>query len=110
VGAHLITLSPHVPLGDAERMARSRVERDDVAVLAASVGDQRQVRQLRRLSRRLAGDETLDVYLGDHGDGGLYLTVYARAGRGSRRGLGWLGGYYRGQPDEVLDVSGSIDG
>jgi hypothetical protein len=71
-------------------MVRARVDRHESAVLYVATSDRRRVVQLRRLSRRLAGDETLGVQLGDHGDGGTYLTVYLRGGRAARRGFGWL--------------------
>ncbi len=76
-------------VADLERMARADLARDHVAVLAAPVGDQRQVGTLRRLGRQLAADDSLDVYLGPHDDV-VALTVYFRAERDSRRGLGWM--------------------
>jgi hypothetical protein len=87
----VITVSPRVPVDELLRLARTRLARDGVAALAVSTGDQRQVRQLRRLAHRLDADDTLDCYLGDHSDGAIYLTVYLQADRERRRGLGWWG-------------------
>jgi hypothetical protein len=77
----VITLSPHLPLDRAERLVRERVARDGAVELAAKTADRRQVRQLRRLSLRLAADPSLWVFRKDRPDGGTYLTVI-RAGSG----------------------------
>jgi hypothetical protein len=108
VVATVLTLSPRESLSRVEQLIRSRVERDGIAALAASTDDDRQLRQLRRLAYRLAADERLDCTLGEHGDGATWLTVFARTGRDSRRGLGYVGSY-RGEPVEIPDYSGSID-
>jgi hypothetical protein len=85
----VITLSPLINLDDHERRVRRDVDRDEWVSVAAATGDRRQVRQLRRLSRRLAGDPGLDCTLNDRPDGSTCLTV-CRSG-GARRGLGSWG-------------------
>jgi hypothetical protein len=110
MAGRVITISPQVPVARLERLARVQVERDEIAVMVATTADQRQVRHLRRLAHRLARDDTLDCCLADLGDGGTILTVYLRADRASRRGLGWFG--ERVGPDvepEELDFTGSFE-
>jgi hypothetical protein len=85
----LIEISPRVAVDHYERQARRRIDRDGFAAFSAAAPDRRQVRQLRRLAYRLAADDTLDVMAPVPFDEGvLVVHVYARAGRGSRRGLG----------------------
>jgi hypothetical protein len=80
VAGTIITLSPRVPLDDAERMVRTRLARDGQVALAASDG--RQVRQLRRLAARLRGEASTQVHLWREQAGGVtYLTVAAGHGR-----------------------------
>jgi hypothetical protein len=76
VPATVITLSPRVHVDDLVRLVLTRVERDHVAKVAARRQDVRQVRQLRRLARRLASDDELDVSSGDRTDGTTCLTVF----------------------------------
>jgi hypothetical protein len=96
-----ITISPRESLDKVERLTRTRIERDGVVAVAADTSDGRQVRQLRRLTSRLADDPDLDVSCGERTDGTTYLTVYPRANRASRRGLGsW------GDPRTVNDPGG----
>jgi len=83
----VITISSRVHVDDLERQARVRVERDGVAVVAATTSDQRQVRQLRRLAGRLGADDALDCFLRDWPDGSTLLSVIPR---GQRPG-GWWG-------------------
>jgi hypothetical protein len=101
----MVTISPRVSLAALERQVRNRVERDGLAVIAAAADDSRQVRYLRRLAYRLAGDTALDCYWGPGGEpdlddeaptGTVVLTVFARSGRSTRRGLGWFGEAHTG--------------
>jgi hypothetical protein len=81
------TISPRLPLGDLERQARARVERDGIYVVAAATRAGRQVAYLRRLRRRLEADPGLDCFERDLPDGTTLLSVIAR---GQRPG-GWWG-------------------
>jgi hypothetical protein len=83
----VVTISPRESLGKLEQLARSRVERDGVAELAAKAADRRQVRQLRRLGHRLSDDPGIRVLWTEPDDGAVYLTVLpAGAGAASWRG------------------------
>ena len=97
----VITISPRESLDKVERHSRTRIERDGVVEVAAGTSDGRQIRQLRRLTSRLAADPDLDVFYGERTDGNTYVTVHERANRASRRGLGsW------GDPKTVEDPGG----
>jgi hypothetical protein len=87
MSAAVLTISPRMPLDRAERIARGRVERDGVAVMAADSSDRRQVAQLRRLHDRLTADDDLDCFLRDRPDGTTWLSVIPRG----QRPLGWWG-------------------
>jgi len=69
-------------------MARARIRRDGVTQFAAVNSSGRQLRLLRELRDRLAGDPALDVFYGDHLDGATYLTVYPA---GDRSAAGIMG-------------------
>jgi hypothetical protein len=59
---------------DLERLVRARFQREGGVMLLATPGDERQELQLRRLYKRLQGDQGLQVGLFD-GGGYRYLTV-----------------------------------
>jgi hypothetical protein len=92
MGTTVITLSPRMPLDDAERVVRGRLERDEQAAVAGK--DQRQVRQLRRLADRLRDGPAVEVHLWrGQADGVTYLTIagpVASRIRG-RTVVGWWG-------------------
>jgi hypothetical protein len=88
--ATVMTISPRVPVREHERRARDCVAREGVALFAAATADRRQLRHLRRLVDRLAADDLLDVTVGEIGNA-TEMTVYLRAERQHRRGLGVLG-------------------
>jgi hypothetical protein len=83
MAATVVTLSPRIPADDVLGIVSRRLAADGFAVLAAAVADRRQVRSLRRVRARLAGDPGLSVFYGDHLDGAVYLTV-CRAGEERR--------------------------
>lgn len=92
MGGRIITLSPRMPLDDAERVVCGWLERDGQVAVAGK--DQRQARQLRRLAGRLRDDPALDVRLWrGQADGVTYLTVAGpRTSRiRGRTVVGWWG-------------------
>ncbi|HEY3033578.1 MAG TPA: hypothetical protein VGJ54_02825 [Streptosporangiaceae bacterium] len=103
----VMTLSPNMPRGRAERIVRDRVDRDGFATVAVATADARQVAHLERLAGRLRPDDALDCYgLAPWPDGTTRLTVFPAANRAARRGLGWWGEPSIGATDDGLDYWG----
>jgi hypothetical protein len=119
MAARIVNVSTRTSVDDYERMARSHVARDGLAVFGAAADHRQQRRHLRGLAHRLADDETLDCSLvpdldpfdddpdgpdtpDDIGGDALILMVFARSTRPTslrndpRRGLGWIGGPHLG--------------
>jgi hypothetical protein len=77
--ATVMTLSPHVPLSEYERMMRATVGRGDDAAIGVATTDKRRVRELGRLRGRLAADPALDCFTRNRPNGSTVLTAI-RAG------------------------------
>jgi hypothetical protein len=88
MGAAVGTISPRVPVRELERLARAQVERDGLAVWAASTDDRWQLRQLRRLEGRLGAGGGLECLRAPVHTGTTYLIVRAL---GSERPVNWRG-------------------
>jgi hypothetical protein len=86
--AVVLTISPRMPPGRAERIVRARVEQDGIAVLAAATGDARWAAYLLRLAGRLVAGGDLDCQRAETGGGTTYLWVRAL---GSDRPINWRG-------------------